>query len=610
MPHKVGNGAILGIVSEDGVPAQKRITLMDRSNLSIIKRSQSDEYGAYAFTGLNPDTDDYIIFTVDDDGVERKAAIMYDYVKPIPAHQGGFYWANWLRLSNAKEPLCSFIANTTSSSANGAGLNFGVGRYHAVFNGTALALNKESITPAAKNMATIGLENASLARYALNHKAFMTESPATSISAEWVLDASTVTTSAMILLMKSQPTYDGATGDFDETNGYLLFAIGFNKSDNTISVIRSNGLPQTNKYVSPLNNGINVITYSLPVDLIDTVLHISASIKYGDVCTLYINGVLAQSASLSGTNLKAFEGSDSQYLYAVLGGASFSAGSPTSNKTTFDNSIFAFYSDTMSSGEALDHYESLFIDKIPEVTGYLKSVISDFPLCLFRLSDEDDSAVAVDALRPHNKIGNGSALIKYNKTGLEYKSGGSIVVGGAGTYFNGGALLGVSQFSFPNSGKFASVEFIAKPSVADISNYQVIFSNRLGSLTLFEVRITAARKFSVAWNESATPIVTSFNTIISTEIISHYAISIDKELGFAYLFAQGVLVESFAINKTAFDNALSKTIDTEKLHIGGVVDNLSSVSLPYIGYLSEVAAYPYALTERVVKSHYDARLDI
>ena len=36
MPHKPGVGAIFGITAEDGVAAQKRVALMDRSNLKVV----------------------------------------------------------------------------------------------------------------------------------------------------------------------------------------------------------------------------------------------------------------------------------------------------------------------------------------------------------------------------------------------------------------------------------------------------------------------------------------------------------------------------------------------------------------------------------------------
>ena len=41
MPHKLGVGAIKGIVSEDGVVSQKRLLLIDRSTLKVIAVTES-----------------------------------------------------------------------------------------------------------------------------------------------------------------------------------------------------------------------------------------------------------------------------------------------------------------------------------------------------------------------------------------------------------------------------------------------------------------------------------------------------------------------------------------------------------------------------------------
>lgn len=610
MPHKVGNGAILGIVSEDGTPAQKRITLMDRSDLTVVKRLVSDEHGAYAITGLNPDTDDYLIFAVDDNGSEKKAAMIYDYVKPIPAHQGGFYWGNWFRVSTAKEPLCSFIANTSSTDPENVEFTYGVGRYRAIAIGNAIFANKPSITPASQSMATLGLKSLSLGRNALNHKNFMQQVGPAKVSAEWVFDASTVTSSAMVALVKAQQPYEKNSGTYDYTHPSPFIAITYDKDSNKISLLRNNGLsaPQDGR---PIDATTLAIDYVLPVGLRTTAIHVAASIDYGNTCELYINGLLVGSANLGGTNASvAHNEVRHAYLFGIIGSKTFSGKPSYSNPGDFDTSVFAFYSETMSADEALSHYECLFLDKKPVVTGYLKSVVSDFPLYVFRLDDENSSPVAIDALRPMNKIGNNSALNKCKPLDMSHQAASSIVVGGSGIYFNGGALLGTSQFSFPNSSRFASVEFIAQPSSSAIASYQVIVSHRFGASIMFEIRLTTGRKFSLAWLESGVATTVSFNTVISSSIMNHYAISVNKETGFAYLFINGVLIESIIVTKTYLGNINSQTKETETLHIGGVAASLSSVTLPYIGYLSEVAAYPYALTERMVKAHYDARLII
>ncbi|MBR7001376.1 MAG: hypothetical protein IKI11_01750, partial [Neisseriaceae bacterium] len=122
MPHKAGIGVITGIVTEDGQPRSKRVVLVDRSNLTVIARTQSDENGKYVFSGLNTDTNDYLVFGVDDD-VELKNAEIHDYIRPISGHQGATYPYNWLWLVLRKNPTNVWTGQTQGDDFVGYSLN-------------------------------------------------------------------------------------------------------------------------------------------------------------------------------------------------------------------------------------------------------------------------------------------------------------------------------------------------------------------------------------------------------------------------------------------------------------------------------------------------------
>ena len=83
------NGAIYGIVSEEGsIKVDNPVVLMDHATLSIIAKTKTDIYGGYMFNNLDPDKTDYMVFTVDNDGVEPKNALIKDYVTPIKTANG------------------------------------------------------------------------------------------------------------------------------------------------------------------------------------------------------------------------------------------------------------------------------------------------------------------------------------------------------------------------------------------------------------------------------------------------------------------------------------------------------------------------------------------
>lgn len=228
MPHKSGTGAILGIASEDGLPSQKRITLIDRSDMRVLNRVVSDEYGAYAFNGLNTDTDDYLIFAVDDDGETKKAAIIFDYIRPIPAHSGSSFFANWEVMALKKEPIVSILAKTSGDSSDVDEFPFGVGVDAALCIGFSKDVNLPTITPAAYHIPTLGLNKSAIGRQAQNNKSLMINAEPRNIafSAEWVVDLSTVTEDIGAYLAKSALEYKTIVGGY--YNSYTLGLIGIN----------------------------------------------------------------------------------------------------------------------------------------------------------------------------------------------------------------------------------------------------------------------------------------------------------------------------------------------------------------------------------------------
>lgn len=609
MPHKVGNGAILGIVSEDGVPAQKRITLMDRSNLSIINRAQSDEYGAYAFTGLNPETDDYLIFTVDDDGAEKKAAIIYDYVKPIPAHQGGFYWANWYRMSMTKEPLASIMPISAGTGLAESDLSYGVGRHQAVINGISPNFNQSVITPAAANIPSVTLDNSTIRRAILDNQSLMRPAKRTEVSFEWVLDLSkplAPTASLTLYTCWGQVVKGNTYRDFYYPYG--VFSVNCNSSTNTISIKGANGLGGASH---TLNNSLSeILSYVLPEADRGKAIHISGSLTFGVSVSLFVNGVLAKTVSTTSQVEMHTVNPAADVGILTLGSTNVSGQSIDSNISSMTTSIAVAYAEAMTEQEALALYQALTVDSIPSVTGYIKSVIEDYPIYLYRLQENIEAGFAYDTLRPNAKVGNASALTKgiYNKITHSIES---IVVGGSGKVFEGGGYVANNLSVSPPSKTSLTIEFTARP-MAGAGGAQILLSHRANSLTYFEVQLNrATMKTSLVWRELGAAVNIAFSTVLTTDDIKHYAFSIDKIAGVINFFINGIIVETVATSLQPFEIALINSIQDESIYIGGILSsNHLSISAPYYGYLSEIALYPAALSQAAIKKHYDARLTI
>ena len=116
------NGAILGIVSEDGVvKVNNPVVLMDH-NLQVLARTVTDANGGYAFYNLDPYKTDYMVFTVDNDGAEPKAALIKDYITPIQTVSGTLR-GNFPALLDALAPAMSLVSMNNTGTNNSVAWN-------------------------------------------------------------------------------------------------------------------------------------------------------------------------------------------------------------------------------------------------------------------------------------------------------------------------------------------------------------------------------------------------------------------------------------------------------------------------------------------------------
>jgi hypothetical protein len=113
------NGAIYGIVSEDGVIKEGcPVVLLRHSGLQVIAETITDVNGGYIFNNLDPDSTDYMVLTVDNDGASPKSALVIDYVQPNQT-SNGILAGNFMSTLDSMAADLSLVTMYHSGTSNG-----------------------------------------------------------------------------------------------------------------------------------------------------------------------------------------------------------------------------------------------------------------------------------------------------------------------------------------------------------------------------------------------------------------------------------------------------------------------------------------------------------
>lgn len=601
MPHIAGNGAILGIVSEEGVVAQKRVTLMDRSSMSVVRNTVSDEFGAYHFTGLNADTDDYIVLCVDDDGNPKKSAIIFDYVQPIPAHKGGFFWQNWFVLSNRKEPMVSVVGISDIKGAN-LGYNSGTGFGGTYYGGTPPEADS-LLYPmvGAADLPYIILKGSRILKGSANHKDILKLDQALSVSCEWVIRPNSVIGSAATYLYRSERPFNQNGGSYSP---YPLLGVSYDAETGVISVsVQKTSMGSSNS--TPPQNSSKVLSYTLPTELRgDAPIHIASSATYGGSANLYVNGVLVSTGGLTSFPAKPEVRASQFYINLVVGSELYlSASSQVYTDATYHCYLAAYYSEPMTEQEALSLYESLFLDTLPLVTGYERAVISNYPQFIYRLNEPSGSEISIDSLRPYAKTGRNSFLTNSGLISSTPAPEQSLVLGGVGKMITGNwYAASETAHPIPTNRYAQSVSFFAQPIVSSIiSGGGAIIqhkSNESSSVTYFRVAIYDTGKIRVEWLSGGVAKSHVFSHIVDGSSVHHYCITLDLFNSEIKLYIDSELIEEAPA--LGVMDVLPQGLNMSRAQLG----------IGYRGYLSEVAAFPSVLTKSDIQNHYESRLTI
>lgn len=606
MPHKPGIGAIFGITSEEGVAAQKRVVLMDRSNLSVVAKTTADANGGYVFNGLNPDTNDYLVFAVDDDGSPPKEAIIHDYIQPIPAYQGATFIGNWEKRAMSGDPISGFFGLLDQ---NGSPIE--ISGHTPYFEGNGVTYGQTSLTPGAPHIPSTALNNCALG-FGMRTSFDIFTAP-TKVSLEWVFRRSSVSTArhAGVGLFTSadSSSYAHAGNSYgftsDTTYTSSIAALSYNPADAVLRAYNRNG----SSLEGPWGNwrevaNVNLSTY--PDDV-----HVVLAMTYADTAVLYVNGAPVATVSLGGQNAVPWRSRDDSWPMgtAIFGNINDSGTYKVLGRyTTVLSGPVVAYDRMLSAQEVLDRYNDLMVGTTPAETGYAKEILLDHPHYYYRLREPDGtSGRFADWLT--QSAGNRRALTIYNPSGIDYAQR-SPVVGGSAVKFNGAAAArGDFVIESSSSQRELSFAFIIEPTVAlPTANELIVGNYNTSGVMVTAVFRNTNGQLVLRTREGGIDTNYTFTTALAAGVRKFVVITLNKGTTKAKLYLDGTLVETLTTTGTFLDQQISHAAAYHETMIGGQVnDARNGVSLPFRGYLSEVAFFSYELPASRVKAHYDAR---
>lgn len=611
MPHKLGVGAIKGIVSEDGMVSQKRLVLIDRSTLKVVAVTESDEGGAYFFTGLNADTDDYIVASVDDSqdvSGEYKQAMIFDRVKPFSAHIGAVFYGNWYFVAKSKDPIAAWFGDFDSSVGQRP-VVLGNSRALSRTNDNGLSTYQLPTFVGAPHIATLTTLGSNL----LFHSASDGGHHSRTTAKEFTLET---------VIVKSRCTGNVGVGAYNGVGGYPYLNSEFNNDYSTkapapaINYIKSTDslnvyAYSTNSDIGYSDGGVakNNTTYMSNIDLspYGDVVHIIVAYKLQDDMRLYINGQLVNTASLLSTGLN-IDSTRKAPLGIIISNNVVQAFPQISSAANMTGGVgaIAWYDQKLTAESVYEHYQALILGTIAKVSGVCAEYVVDHPLYYYRLNDTGENTYFTQAGMDAGYANNRRAAHIFNASAITYQVP-SLGPGGLATRFNGGGARNVYGYN-PNNATGYSMAFIAKfDSEAPSANELIAVVTDSGTAVYRGVYRTTANKFYVQDTTYRT-----FNYEIDYGNLHLYHVVIDKDKGEARLYVDGSLVETITTDKSALAtysgyNALSSAETRNGFSIAGMVPSGSgSIANPFKGVLGEVAFFDKILTEDRIQAHYKA----
>lgn len=642
MGHKPGIGAIFGIVTEEGVvKPESPVVLLDRENKKIVRRQNTDANGGFTFNGLNDQEATYMVFATDEDGADPKNALIQDRILPVPAYSGATLWSNWEYMARQKNALMVWSGDYSEYEGNiypndsqvgGSSQTVGAAsRYIAGIGSVHLAVD----TPpaGAPHIPLLHIVNRALVVGA-PHNFYVYSSPtdpyapaAHSVEAVVVL-SSVVGTISMGGTPASKGDHNGNWA-WDTEFGHRTSGapsppsrLDYVSSTRTLSITYKHGVGvhRDASWATLVPAAIGTLvtrSHVFPEGGVPTgPVHIAYTLTPGVSLVLYVNGAEVHTWDLVG---------EASYL-CIRGFNSFSpsfsrggfiwAGAPNADlPLAISEAVvgpYAFYPYTaLTATEVLEQYEALMTPSLlPRLTGYMREVITDRPICYVRLDDLATEIVqrnhAVTDFIRGDFLPGGLRTLSMISEALITPEQSSPVVGGMSMEFSGGYIQGNTFARSSNSPRGFTIDFLVQPVETPGALERIVRVSSTDTASI-QVSIDSDRRLSVyALLFGGGSETMHFAHVLSFTEFSHVGIVVDKDQAVATLYINGIPVESLTTSGTplvAYVAGWDADV-TGRFFIAGS----TSGDTTFKGKLCEVAFYGRALSASRVLAHYNARL--
>ena len=245
----------------------------------------------------------------------------------------------------------------------------------------------------------------------------------------------------------------------------------------------------------------------------------------------------------------------------------------------------ACYYDLLTDEEVLEHYNALFTETLPRLTGYVKEILVDNPCHLYRMNEPDMVNGIVDYLQLDKKlIVNSVQAVTPNQP--------SIITGGNTSLLNGTHFTGSNGYFTTSQGGF-TFECVLRLDT-DATAEQTLYSLATDNIVI--KRLKTSGNVQISYPLNGTTETLQFNPLPQGELL-HLAIVIDKVENKARLYINGEKTEE-------------KDITPAKIMLTATNNNAVKAMIigqNFIGLIGEVALYPKPLSDERIKAHYDAK---
>ncbi|QXN70902.1 hypothetical protein DARTUKUTA_49 [Bacillus phage vB_BspP_Dartukuta] len=624
MPHMPGNGAIFGVISEDGLAKTGfPVSLVDRTTGKLVSRQLSDGNGAFAFNGLNQNTNDYQVIGQDEDGETYKNAVIRDRIQPVPGYQGASYWGNW-RYAAIQYGVHSFYDgqlahNYLEDTQSGTVPSYSAGqapRFRYSPNNSTGTVTKPvmdvSITQGDPSIPATTFDLSTMTAYGMTNPAGTVEidafgSPAKT-ALELVADFSTLSSEsgwASFTHSLSHENEDPNTG----TNVPHVIGLYYNISGKYLRIQVNN----TGDYHLRAEHRVNVGDFSM--EEYQGVHHVVASAVFGEALNLYIDGVLAHTFSMVGMSAALRYRNNS--AYGRVGGTHIHG---EYNQTSSSNqgihiargisgkvALLAWYSNALDDVQVLDLHQSLMVGAEPKLTGFAKEVFADHPTFYVRLNEPTGTTFVRDMLRGHT-----SDVFAGRVYGETLMLQPSIVVGGNTFGFNGSSSV---RFNYSSPSLYNSQGFtvlcVLKPELETPAATETLLrctntSEAYNHGVILQRLVNGC--LGLIYRAGGLNEQIDFTVPIGTESMCLAAIAIDKVALTASLFINGELAEQQVIVGSYIDRPPSRVSNAMyyQAMIGGITSDTGGITSPYRGLLGELAVLQNPITAQRAKQIFDA----